>query len=49
MNVGLKLLQSSASNFLPIRFPALSHMTKVACVQIFDKITKQFISSNFYT
>ena len=49
MLVGLKLLQCSASNFLPICFPAISHMTKVSCVQIFDKITKQLISSKFYT
>ena len=49
MPIGLKVLQCSASNFLPIRFPAVSHMTKVACVQIFDKITKQLISTNFYT
>ena len=47
MHVGLKLLQCSASNFIPICLPALAHMTTVACVQIFDKITHQFISSIF--
>ena len=47
MQVGLKLLQCSASNFLPICFPALLHLTKVACVQIFDKIMKQFIVFEF--